>query len=41
MAGPGGVFAVMLMRKFGRLPVLFWSQVSHLMPDDDVKAHAN
>jgi hypothetical protein len=28
MAGPGGVFVVMLMRKFGRLPVLFWSQVS-------------
>lgn len=27
-AGPGGIFVVMLMRKFGRLPVLFWSQVS-------------
>lgn len=28
MEGPGGVIVVMLMRKFGRLPVLFWSQVS-------------
>lgn len=27
MAGWGGIFAVMLMRKLGRLPVLFWSQV--------------
>ncbi|KIM88318.1 hypothetical protein PILCRDRAFT_3335 [Piloderma croceum F 1598] len=26
-AGFGGLFAVMLMRKFGRLPVLFWSQL--------------
>ena len=25
--GWGGLFAVMLMRRFGRLPVLFWSQV--------------
>lgn len=27
MQGWGGIFAVMLMRKLGRLPVLFWSQV--------------
>lgn len=25
--GWGGIFAVMLMRRFGRLPILFWSQV--------------
>ena len=25
--GWGGIFAVMLMRRYGRLPVLFWSQV--------------
>ncbi|KAI0634985.1 MFS general substrate transporter [Trametes polyzona] len=27
LLGWGGIFAVMLMRKLGRLPVLFWSQV--------------
>ncbi|KAI0088801.1 MFS general substrate transporter [Irpex rosettiformis] len=27
LLGWGGLFAVMLMRRFGRLPVLFWSQV--------------
>ncbi|KAH9896672.1 MFS general substrate transporter [Cubamyces lactineus] len=27
LLGWGGIFAVMLMRRFGRLPVLFWSQV--------------
>ena len=27
LIGIGGIFAVMAMRKFGRLPVLFWSQV--------------
>lgn len=26
-AGWGGILAVMLMRRYGRLPVLFWSQV--------------
>ena len=25
--GWGGIFAVMLMHRFGRLPILFWSQV--------------
>ena len=25
--GWGGIFAVMLMRRLGRLPILFWSQV--------------
>jgi hypothetical protein len=38
MAGPGGVIAVMLMRKFGRLPVLFWSQVRRvILPHNHVK----
>ena len=37
IAGVGGVLAVMLMRKFGRLPVLFWSQVSHPVPDNSTK----
>ncbi|KAL1702681.1 major facilitator superfamily domain-containing protein [Schizophyllum commune] len=27
LLGPGGIFAVMLMRRYGRLPVLFWSQL--------------
>ncbi|THH30557.1 hypothetical protein EUX98_g3634 [Antrodiella citrinella] len=27
LLGWGGIFAVMLMRKYGRLPVLFWSQL--------------
>nr|ANC28061.1 major facilitator superfamily [Polyporus umbellatus] len=27
LLGWGGIFAVMLMRRFGRLPILFWSQV--------------
>ncbi|OBZ77951.1 hypothetical protein A0H81_02079, partial [Grifola frondosa] len=27
LVGWGGIFAVMLIRRFGRLPVLFWSQV--------------
>ncbi|TFK90089.1 MFS general substrate transporter [Polyporus arcularius HHB13444] len=27
LLGWGGIFAVMLMRRFGRLPVMFWSQV--------------
>ncbi|KAI0711544.1 MFS general substrate transporter [Earliella scabrosa] len=27
LLGWGGIFAVMLMRRYGRLPVLFWSQV--------------
>ncbi|TFK66337.1 MFS general substrate transporter [Pluteus cervinus] len=27
LLGWGGLFAVMLMRRYGRLPVLFWSQV--------------
>ncbi|KAL9709913.1 hypothetical protein Ac2012v2_006972 [Leucoagaricus gongylophorus] len=27
LIGIGGIFAVMVMRKFGRLPVLFWSQI--------------
>ncbi|KAL9108715.1 MAG: hypothetical protein Q9227_006511 [Pyrenula ochraceoflavens] len=26
MQGPGGVFAAILVQRFGRLPVLFWSQ---------------
>ncbi|THU97475.1 MFS general substrate transporter [Dendrothele bispora CBS 962.96] len=27
LLGPGGMIAVMLMRRYGRLPVLFWSQI--------------
>ncbi|KAI5825713.1 MFS general substrate transporter [Schizophyllum commune Tattone D] len=27
LLGPGGIFAVMVMRRYGRLPVLFWSQL--------------
>lgn len=27
LPGWGGIFAVMLMRRLGRLPILFWSQV--------------
>jgi len=27
LLGPGGIFAVMLVRRYGRLPILFWSQV--------------
>jgi hypothetical protein len=27
LLGWGGIFAVMLMKRYGRLPVLFWSQV--------------
>ncbi|CAM6101463.1 unnamed protein product [Calypogeia fissa] len=27
LLGPGGVVAVLFIRKFGRLPVMFWSQV--------------
>ncbi|KAG6850295.1 hypothetical protein H0H93_015237 [Arthromyces matolae] len=27
LLGWGGLFAVMLMRRYGRLPILFWSQV--------------
>ncbi|KAK0470054.1 major facilitator superfamily domain-containing protein [Desarmillaria tabescens] len=27
LAGWGGIFAIMLIRRYGRLPVLFWSQV--------------
>lgn len=27
LLGPGGIFAVMVMRRWGRLPVLFWTQV--------------
>lgn len=27
LPGWGGLFAVMLMRRVGRLPILFWSQV--------------
>lgn len=27
MQGPGGVLAVPLVQRFGRLPVLFWSQL--------------
>ncbi|TCD68881.1 hypothetical protein EIP91_009596 [Steccherinum ochraceum] len=30
LLGWGGIFAVMLMRRYGRLPVLFWSQVFSL-----------
>jgi hypothetical protein len=30
LIGFGGIPAVMAMRKFGRLPVLFWSQVCTL-----------
>lgn len=30
LLGWGGIFAVMLMRRYGRLPVLFWSQVLSL-----------
>ncbi|EIM90062.1 MFS general substrate transporter [Stereum hirsutum FP-91666 SS1] len=30
LLGWGGIFAVMLMRRFGRLPVLFWTQVLSL-----------
>ncbi|TCD68168.1 hypothetical protein EIP91_011446 [Steccherinum ochraceum] len=30
LLGWGGIFAVMLMRRYGRLPVLFWSQVISL-----------
>ena len=29
--GWGGLFAVMLIRRIGRLPVLFWSQVRRLV----------
>jgi hypothetical protein len=36
-AGPGGIFVVMLMRKFGRLPVLFWSQVGRPAPAHDTQ----
>ena len=27
LQGPGGLFAVPLVQRFGRLPVLFWSQL--------------
>ncbi|KZS87001.1 MFS general substrate transporter [Sistotremastrum niveocremeum HHB9708] len=27
LLGPGGVFAIILVKRYGRLPVLFWSQV--------------
>ena len=27
VSGWGGIFAVMLMRRFGRLPILLWSQL--------------
>ncbi|CEH12912.1 Synaptic vesicle transporter SVOP and related transporters (major facilitator superfamily) [Ceraceosorus bombacis] len=27
LLGPGGVFAIIFVRRFGRLPVLFWTQV--------------
>ncbi|KAL1674613.1 major facilitator superfamily domain-containing protein [Schizophyllum commune] len=27
LLGPGGIFAIMVMRRYGRLPVLFWSQL--------------
>ena len=27
LLGWGGIFAILLVRKFGRLPLLFWSQV--------------
>ncbi|EKM49828.1 uncharacterized protein PHACADRAFT_265536 [Phanerochaete carnosa HHB-10118-sp] len=30
LLGWGGIFSVMLMRRYGRLPVLFWSQVLSL-----------
>ncbi|TRM62260.1 major facilitator superfamily domain-containing protein [Schizophyllum amplum] len=30
LLGWGGIFAVMLMRRYGRLPVLFWSQLLSL-----------
>ncbi|EJF58944.1 MFS general substrate transporter [Dichomitus squalens LYAD-421 SS1] len=30
LLGWGGIFAVMLMRRFGRLPILFWSQILSL-----------
>ena len=29
--GWGGIFAVTLMRRYGRLPVLFWSQVREML----------
>ncbi len=29
IAGWGGLVAVMVIRIYGRLPVLFWSQVRH------------
>ena len=31
LLGWGGIFAVMGMKRYGRLPVLFWSQVSPIM----------
>lgn len=31
LLGPGGIMAVMLNRRFGRLPVLFWSQAIGLV----------
>ncbi|KAB2577920.1 putative MFS-type transporter [Lasiodiplodia theobromae] len=31
MLGPGGIFAVPLTERFGRLPVLFWSQLAGLV----------
>jgi hypothetical protein len=30
LLGWGGIFAVILIRRLGRLPVLFWTQVSYL-----------
>lgn len=30
LLGPGGICAVMVMRRYGRLPVLFWSQLLSL-----------
>ena len=31
IVGWGSIFAVMMMRRYGRLPVLFWSQVGSLL----------
>lgn len=42
--GWGSLFAVMLMRRYGRLPVLFWSQVhrqtSELAYDRSVRSRS-
>ena len=39
LTGWGSIFAVMLMRRYGRLPVLFWSQVSSVNMSADFVAY--